>query len=211
MLSFEERKKLHEENLLEHIEIVEKMEPKIDATELSKKEYKIMLLPQTENELEYAEAVLALYIEIDELTALAAAGKTKLVPLEENKFCDYFIDKLKEAKDDTYIFDEKKYKDMSIEESAQFIYEAAIYQGYTEEIVPYLFERMGFDSGNILHLMQFMSLLATIKFDIPKPGNTNDSDIEKVMEEGKKLYKAFHQLCEKNRIISKEDSNSYTM
>lgn len=197
MLSFEERKKLHEEKLEEYIELVEQAKPKEEASEVYKKAYKIMLMPNTEKELEYAEA------------SLAQAGKTKMVSMEKNKFFDYIVELYKEARNIEYVIDYDKYKRMSLEETAQFLYEGIIARAYPgDDMFYYLFKRLELNMENPLHLLQFEMLSATVKVNFPK---YEEDNIEVFMESSIKVYKAFHQLCEKNKISAKEDNNSFSI
>lgn len=207
MLSFEERKKLHEERLVEQVDLVEKMLPKNEDSDISKKAYKIMLMPQNEKELEFAEARLSTYVELQELTKLAAAGKVKLGPLEENLFAEYYVELLKNAMDDSYVVDVNKYKDMSIEQMAQLMYDGGTFIANGEIMVPYLCKQMGFDSENILHLLQFMAIFVSVKPVVPEPDPKNTIELE--MEDTIKLYKIFHKLIEENKISSKEDEDTF--
>lgn len=209
MLSFEERKKLHEEKLEEYIELVEQAKPKEEASEVYKKAYKIMLMPNTEKELEYAEASLAQQIEMEELYDLAQAGKTKMVSMEKNKFFDYIVELYKEAMNIGYVIDYDKYKRMSLEEAVQFLYEGIIAKAYPgDDMFYYLFKRLELNMENPLHLLQLEMLSATVKVNFPK---YEEDNIEVFMESGIKVYKAFHQLCEKNKISAKEDNNSFSI
>ena len=206
MLSFEERKKLHEEKLEEYIKIVEDAKPKKETPEIYKTAYKIMLMPNTEKELEYAEASLAQQIEMEELYDLAQAGKTKMVSMEKNKFFDYIVELYKEAMNIGYVIDYDKYKRMSLEETVQFLYEGIIARAYPEDdMCYYLFKRLELNMENPLHLLQLEMLSATVKVNFPK---YEEDNIEVFMEHSIKIYKAFHQLCEKNRIYTKDDNNS---
>ena len=183
------------------------MLPKNEDSDISKKAYKIMLMPQNEKELEFAEARLSTYVELQELTKLAAAGKVKLGPLEENLFAEYYVELLKNAMDDSYVVDVNKYKDMSIEQMAQLMYDGGTFIANGEIMVPYLCKQMGFDSENILHLLQFMAIFVSVKPVVPEPDPKNTIELE--MEDTIKLYKIFHKLIEENKISSKEDEDTF--
>lgn len=203
MTSFEERKKLHEINIVSNEALVSKYKPRKEDSEIKKTKYKILFSPQNEKELDYAEASLAFIVELDELEGLAITGKTKYPSIENNKFSECFIELLESVNNSANEFNKEKYTNMSLKEKAKFLYDGGVYTVYGEKMIFFLCEKLGLNPHYVPHIAKAIELLKKVKLNHPFFDTKNT--LEEEMEEDIKLYNEFHKVCLENRIYTKED------
>ena len=210
MLSFEDRLDKHFKRIIENTELLLNSKPEEDDHEIIQASFRIMMAPQNEKELAFAESFLSLLVNTASVAKKTQLHKTLIAPIKENKFIGALIEEIKAIDEEERDYDYTPYKDLSIDDAVLLTYDAATISGYSEEeIFKHLCKslRIGKNDANGKYILA--DQLGEIQFNInlrPLSNNLNEH-MQKVI----KLSKTFKEFSDSQEIttVSYDDGLTY--
>ena len=154
MSDFIERRNEYFKKLKENSNVVNLFTPKDGASENAIKTYRMMILPQNEEELDTADSFFSIISDTINLYEDVDNGSVKNIPFEENEGLEYCINVINYKKENG--IDKDLNNSISIEEFAKLKYQfllASFYDG--ESIHEYIASKTGFDLEDDIDAIQY--------------------------------------------------------
>ncbi len=193
--------KIKKEEYLKRLKNYEELIISLTINEKNYKLLKILLLPKTESELEYANKYLTFFQDNVNITESATNGNTQEIDFNNCTLMNYMSDFTKLIYNDaTEIEIENFKKSIDATTAAEILFQNIILTtNPPENIVEIIKNKCNLDISNTLRLIEFYALLDQI-IEIYVPKNINKESMKKFIDYADK----FHRLCVKNMIKHNE-------
>ena len=201
MQSFNERKEEYFKRLRCDIDLLNAIVEGTSKNDEGKKAIEIILNPQNERDLDFAESVFSFFEEFTSFIESVLNHEVEGVSLEENEGIKLLIKLINALKQNTESEAKEIYENISINEFANIIAETFIAFVYnSEDAIDYLASKTDFDLDDNLQMLQFQLYLDKANNLLGKKFDIHSIKLEDISEQHIEIFKLLAEEINKIKL-----------